>query len=77
MALTPEQQSNLEAQLAFETERFKLQKEAEMTRIKAEMIRTAKEALVQNKLSLPVDQRAVTAEEIIAYAQTLTNHVSA
>lgn len=76
MALTPEQQAQIDFQMVLETERFKLQKDFDMVRIRAEMIRLAKETLIQNKLSAPVELREVTAQEITAYAQTLADYVN-
>lgn len=83
MALTPEQQNLLDFQKAqFElqssqdTARREAEKEAETRRIKLELLRTAKETLIENKRNLPVSEREVTEAEIIAYANTLYQNIS-
>jgi len=49
----------------------------EKRRAKLEAVRLAKEALLQNKLSQPVDSREVTAADIQAYAETLVTYIDA
>ena len=49
----------------------------EKRRAKLEAVRLAKEALLQNKLSQPVDSREVTAADIQAYAETLVAYIDA
>ena len=61
---TAQEQSN--AQIVLEKRRAKL-----------EAVRLAKEALLQNKLSQPVDSREVTAADIQAYAETLVAYIDA
>lgn len=49
----------------------------ELKRAKLEAIRMAKETLLENARSKPVDSRDVTAAEITAFAQALVEYVEA
>jgi hypothetical protein len=42
---------------------------------KLEAVRLAKETLLENARSKSVDERSVSAQDIVAYAQTLVNYV--
>jgi hypothetical protein len=86
MALTAEQQSNVEIQiavdnarhnnmLALEEQRSKNDAENESKRRKLESVRMAKDVLLENSRSKPVDSREVTVEDIISFAQTIENYV--
>jgi hypothetical protein len=82
MALTPEQQNLLDFQAAQhelnESQnaiRRDAEKEADTRRIKLDLLRTAKETLIENKRNLPVSEREITEAEIIAFANTLYQHI--
>lgn len=77
MALTTEQQAQLDIQLAVENARHANQMVAEAKRTKLEAVRLAKETLIENARSKPVDGRDVTAADIAAFAQTLVAYVDA
>ena len=90
MALTPEQQA--EIQLDIDKQKFRLQAEIEIQeareankraydlsmeqrRARLEAIRLAKETLLENARSKPVDSRDVSAAEITSFANTLVQYV--
>jgi len=77
MALTAEQQAQVDMQLAVENARHANQMAAESKRAKLEAVRLAKETLIENARSKPVDARDVTAADITAFAQTLVAYVDA
>jgi hypothetical protein len=77
MALTSEQQAQLDIQLAFETARAANQAVSDAKRTKLEMVRLAKDVLVENRRNLPVDQRGVTATDITDLATTLVAYINA
>ena len=95
MALTPEQQAEVELseareagrrahELALEQLRHQnnlavaqAQASAESKRAKLEAVRLAKEALIENARSKPVDTREVTAADITAFAAALEAYVNA
>ena len=76
MALTPEQQAQVGIQLAVENARHANQMAAESKRAKLEAVRLAKETLIENARSKPVDARDVTAADITAFASVLETHVN-
>ena len=76
MALTPEQQSQVDVQIAVENARQTNLLEMESRRAKLEAIRLAKEVLVENARSKPVDSRDVSADDIKSYAQALMDYVN-
>ena len=83
MALTEEMQAQQAAQRALElasqqeTEKARREHEQEMEarRAKLELIRLAKETLIENARNKPVGEAAITAAEITTFAQELTNYV--
>jgi hypothetical protein len=76
MALTTEQQAQLDIQNALEATRHANQLALEARRAKLEAIRLAKETLIENRRNQPVDAREVTADDIIGYANTLFAYVN-
>ena len=76
MALTPEQQAQVDVQLAVENARHTNQMQAEAARAKLEAVRLAKETLIENARSKPVDARDVSADDIQAFAQTLVSYIN-
>jgi hypothetical protein len=76
MALTTEQQAQVDIQTAVENARHANQLASEAKRAKLEAVRLAKEILVENARSLPADSREVTAAAVTAFAATLVNYVN-
>jgi hypothetical protein len=77
MAFTPEQQAQVDIQIAIDAARTAGQVEADAKRAKLEAVRLAKETLIENRRNLPVDQREVTATDITSFANTLVTYVNA
>jgi hypothetical protein len=73
MALDAQQQF----QLDLENARHANQMAAEAKRAKLEAVRLAKETLIENARSKPVDTREVTAADITAFAAALEAYVNA
>ena len=76
MALTAEQQAQVDIQLAVENARHANQMAMQAKQAKLEAVRLAKETLIENRRNEPVDAREVTAADITAYATTLVNYVN-
>jgi hypothetical protein len=87
MAFTPEQQANLDIQLAVEAARQTNQLALEATRqanqiatisaqLKVDAVRLAQQTLIENARSKPVDGREVTATDIANFANTLVASVN-
>lgn len=72
MAYTVDQQF----QIDFENARHQNMMQAEDKRAKLEAIRLAKETLVENARNKPMDDREITAEDILAFAEKLTASVN-
>lgn len=77
MALTAEQQAQVELQNAIEDHRNAAIEAAETRRNKLEMIRLAKEIIVTNQASLPVADRGITASGITTLAESLYSYIKA
>ena len=73
MALTAEQQF----QMDLETARSANQMAMQAKQAKLEAVRLAKETLIENARSKPVDARDVTAADITAFAAALEAHINA
>lgn len=80
MALTPEQQAQIDAQNAaqaeMERQRHQNQLELQLKQARLEALRLAKEVLLENARSKPVAEREVTAEQIAAEADKLFSYVN-
>ena len=76
MALTAEQQAQLDTQLALQDSQLAKQSELEARRTRLEAVRLAKEVLIENARSKPVDARDVSAADIQAFAQTLVAYIN-
>ena len=76
MALTAEQQAQVELQEATDAGRRAHELAMEARRAKLEAVRLAKETLIENARSKPVDSRDVTAADIQAFAQTLVSYIN-
>lgn len=77
MALTTEQQAQVDVAIAVETFRSNQQAAADARRAKLDALRMAKEVLIENRRNLPVDQREVSAADITAFADSLVTYVNA
>lgn len=80
MALTPEQQAQIDAQNAaqaeMERQRHQNQLELQLKQARLEALRLAKEVLLENARSKPVAEREVTADQIAAEADKLFSYVN-
>ena len=80
MAFTPEQQLQIDLQVApqmvVENVRQTNLLEIENRRAKLDMVRLARDTLIENSRSKPVDSREVSAEDVKSYAQVLMNYVN-
>ena len=74
---TPEQQSQVDVQIAVENARHANQLEMQVKQAKLEAIRLAKETLIENARSKPADARDVTATDITAFANALVASINA
>jgi hypothetical protein len=81
MALTPEEQSQVDiqvaVQMALENVRHANQAELQTKQAKLEAVRLAKETLVENARSKPVGERDIVAADVTAFADTLVAYVNA
>jgi len=75
MALTAEQQAQVDIQMAIETARAANQVASESRREKLEAVRLAKETLIENARSKPADSREISAEDITTFANTLVTYI--
>jgi hypothetical protein len=73
MALDAQQQFQMDMEAA----RHANQMAMEAKRAKLETVRLAKETLIENARSKPVDSRDVTAADITAFAAALEAHIKA
>lgn len=76
MALTPEQQAQVDVQVAIETVRNDAQMALQNKQARLEAVRLAKETLLENARSKPADSRDVSAADITAFASALTAYVN-
>ena len=77
MALTAEQQSQVDVSNAMETTRHANQMALQAKQAKLEAVRLAKEVLIENARSKAVDSRDVAAADITAFAGTLVAYIDA
>ena len=82
MALTPEQEAQIEFQTAssaasneaqrqLDVDRRTHELELESRRARLELLKTAKEVLIENKRNLPVSEREVSDSDITTFATSL------
>jgi hypothetical protein len=76
MALTPEQQAQLDMQEATDAPRRAHELAMEQRRARLEAIRLAKETLIENARSKPVDARDVTAADVTTFANALNQYIN-
>jgi len=77
MALTTEQQAQVDIQVAIENARAASQIALQAKQTKLEAVRLAKETLIENARSKPADSREVTAADITAFADALVASINA
>lgn len=75
MALTPEQQIELQTAIAEAYSNTGAIESAKQRKLQA--VQIAHTTLIENKRNLPVEQRQITAAEITAFADTLNAYVNA
>jgi hypothetical protein len=63
-------------QMEIEKERSDAQCRADLLRNRMELLRTAKEVLIENKKNKPVNDREVTEEDIVTFATSLEKYIS-
>jgi hypothetical protein len=76
MALTPEQQSEIDMQEARDAGRRAHEIAMEQRRARLEAVRLAKETLIENARSKPVDARDVSASDITTFANALNQYIN-
>ena len=76
MALTAEQQAEIDFAEARDAGQRAHQLAMEQLRIKMEAIRLAKETLIENDRSKPADERGVTVSDITTFATALNTYVN-
>jgi hypothetical protein len=76
MALTAEQQAQIDIQIAIENVRHQAQVAMQAKQAKLEAVRLAQQTLIENSRNKPVDTREITAADITSYATTLVNYVN-
>jgi hypothetical protein len=69
--------ANQQFQIDLENQRHTNQLAFEAKRAKLEVVRLAKEILIENARSLPADSREVTAAAVTAFAAALVTYVEA
>jgi len=77
MALTAEQQAQVDVSNAIESTRHANQMALQAKQAKLEAVRLAKEVLIENARSKAVDSRDVAAADITAFAGTLVAYIDA
>lgn len=77
MALTTEQQSQVDMTLAMDAARHANSLAVQAKQAKLEAVRLAKEVLIENARSKAVDSRDVAAADITAFAATLVAYIDA
>jgi hypothetical protein len=75
MVMTDEIIAQMEAQRVNEEARREHEKVMEASRAKLELLRMAKDTLVENARNKPAEETAITAVQITAFAEELTQYV--
>lgn len=75
MALTLEQQAQIDFNVAMDASRRNHEVALEQRRARLEAIRLAKETLIENSRSKPVNDRDVNAADITAFASSLNAYI--
>ena len=77
MALTVEQQAEVDLENAKESGRQSHELAMEARRTRMEALRMARDVLTENRRSEPADSRALTADDITTFANSLLAYVHA
>jgi hypothetical protein len=77
MALTAQQLSEIEYTQTLDLARNASVVATQKKNHKLELVRLARDVLIENARSKPADSRDVSAEDIIAFADTLVDYVDA
>lgn len=77
MTLTNEQQAQLTIQMEVEAARHANQMQAEAKRNRLEAVRLAKETLIENARSKPIEESTVSAADITTFAEQLVAYIDA
>lgn len=75
MAFTPEQQAQIDVQLEIINAQQQNQLQLQSKQAKIDAVRLAKETLIENSRSKPVDSRDIAAQDIINFAETLIAYI--
>ena len=77
MALTAEQQSQIDMNAAMEASRAATQAAQDAARAKLEAVRMAKEILIENRRTkLPAEASDITAAEVTAMADDIASYIN-
>jgi hypothetical protein len=76
MALTAEIQAQIEEAEAREAGRRAHELAVEQRRAKLEAVRLAKETLIENARSKPVDERGVSGSDITTFADAIVSYIN-
>jgi hypothetical protein len=76
MALTPEQQAQVDIQAAISVAQNNASAVEANKQRRLQALHIANNTLLENKRNLPVESRQITAQEITAFADTLTAYVN-
>tara|TARA_R110000803_G_scaffold192074_1_gene254813 strand:+ start:493 stop:726 length:234 start_codon:yes stop_codon:yes gene_type:complete len=76
MALTTEQQAQVDVANATENTRHANYMQVENVRLKMDAVRVAKEVLTENARSQPVEDRQLTSSDITDFARVLLTYVN-
>jgi len=77
MALTPEQQAEVDKQAAITAAQINANAGETAKMRKLQCLNISHTVLLENKRNLPVEQRQITAAEINAFAAALEAHINA
>lgn len=77
MALTPEQQAQVDLNDAIEATRFANQSALQAKQAKLEAVRLAQQTLLENARSKAVDSRDVSATDITTFADAIVTYINA
>lgn len=75
MALTEDQQNRIEFIEAEQNALFKNTSEASIKHARIEMLKMAKETLIENARNKPVSDREISSDDIVAFATSLENYL--
>jgi hypothetical protein len=77
MALTTEQQAQIELQTAMDAPRLEAEAKSTLRHHRLEAVRIAQMTLVENKRTAPADASAIEASDIVGYADVLMAYINA